>query len=236
MLQLVWQSVPEYLNMTYNYSATANNGRITSSVDGITGENTAYSYDALNRLTGASNGLWSEQYTYDGFGNLTTKTGSNGAPSMTATYDAGNHQTGSGIGSDANGNQWSNTAFNTFTVENRIVRQYSEVWPGAEVAYSYDPWGKRVMTFGDPDPNNDEGESNPIWQYHFYGITGQRLATVECVPSGDPTYGAFPYCTISGQNVYFGKKLLVSNGVTVVTDRLGSVRANTQGEQMAYYP
>jgi len=36
--------------------------------------------------------------------------------------------------------------------------------------------------------------------------------------------------------VYFGSKLLVSNGVNVVRDRLGSVRANTQGERFAYYP
>jgi RHS repeat-associated protein len=55
--------------------------------------------------------------------------------------------------------------------------------------------------------------------------------TVTCVPTAD-----LPLCFISGQNVYFGKKLLVSNGVNVVTDWLGSVRANTQGESMAYYP
>src|ERR1035441_9847651 len=61
------------LNMTYNYSPTQNNGRITGSVDGTTGENTTYSYDALNRLTGASNAIWTEQYGYDGFGNLTSK-------------------------------------------------------------------------------------------------------------------------------------------------------------------
>jgi RHS repeat-associated protein len=36
--------------------------------------------------------------------------------------------------------------------------------------------------------------------------------------------------------VYYGKKLIVSGGVPVVTDRLGSVRADTQGEQFAYYP
>ena len=39
-----------------------------------------------------------------------------------------------------------------------------------------------------------------------------------------------------GQNVYFGGKLLVSNGVAVATDRLGSVRANAQGEKFRYYP
>jgi RHS repeat-associated protein len=41
---------------------------------------------------------------------------------------------------------------------------------------------------------------------------------------------------VTGENGYFGKKLIVSNGVYVVTDRLGSVRANTQGESFAYYP
>jgi YD repeat-containing protein len=61
--------------MTYNYSSTQNSGRITSSVDGVTGENTTYTYDALNRLTGASNSQWSETYAYDGFGNLTSKVG-----------------------------------------------------------------------------------------------------------------------------------------------------------------
>src|ERR1700683_348077 len=50
LMQLTNQSVPGALNMTYNYSATQNNGRITGSVDGITGENTTYTYDALNRL------------------------------------------------------------------------------------------------------------------------------------------------------------------------------------------
>ena len=58
--QLTGQSLPWYLNMTYNYSPTANNGRITSSVDGMTGESTTYTYDALNRLTAASNSLWSQ--------------------------------------------------------------------------------------------------------------------------------------------------------------------------------
>jgi RHS repeat-associated protein len=41
---------------------------------------------------------------------------------------------------------------------------------------------------------------------------------------------------VVGENVYFKKKLLVSNGVYVVTDRLGTVRGNTQGEPFFYYP
>ena len=47
LMQLITQSVPGAMSMTYNYSAAANNGRITSSVDGVTGENTTYTYDAL---------------------------------------------------------------------------------------------------------------------------------------------------------------------------------------------
>ena len=36
--------------------------------------------------------------------------------------------------------------------------------------------------------------------------------------------------------MYFGGKLITKNGVTVVTDRLGSVRANSNGEKMSYWP
>ena len=108
MMQLISQSVPGYLSMAYNYSTTGhNNGRIVSSSDGITGENTNYTYDALNRLTNASNSQWSESYGYDGFGNLTSKTGSGGspnaAPSMSVSYNANNQQT-AGVSYDANGN------------------------------------------------------------------------------------------------------------------------------------
>jgi hypothetical protein len=42
------------MNMTYNYTAGQNNGRITSSVDGWLSETVNYSYDALNRLSGAT--------------------------------------------------------------------------------------------------------------------------------------------------------------------------------------
>ena len=45
-----------------------------------------------------------------------------------------------------------------------------------------------------------------------------------------------PNCAVLGQNVYFGSKLLVSNGVVVATDRLGTVRRNAQGETFNYYP
>jgi YD repeat-containing protein len=66
----------------YNYSATQNNGRIISMQDVISGETVTYIYDSLNRLaqasaTGDPTGAWSQQFAYDGFGNLTQKTGAN---------------------------------------------------------------------------------------------------------------------------------------------------------------
>jgi YD repeat-containing protein len=148
MMQLITQSVPGYLNMTCNYSSTQNNGRITSSVDGVTGENTTYTYDALNRLTGGSNSLWSEAYGYDGFGNLTSKSGSGGspnsAPSWSASYNASNQQVG--VSYNANGNTTSaNGSTIGYSVENKMNSQTSNAWPFGVSLYGYDPWGKRVM-------------------------------------------------------------------------------------------
>ena len=54
-----------------------------SSADAVTGENVSYTYDSLNRLiaaatTGRGGVQWSESYTYDGFGNMTSKVSSLG--------------------------------------------------------------------------------------------------------------------------------------------------------------
>jgi RHS repeat-associated protein len=84
-----------------------------------------------------------------------------------------------------------------------------------------------------PDPNNYEGEDNPLWEFYFYTITGQKLLTIDC---DDANAKDQPSCWPVGENIYFGKRLLVSNGVYVATDRLGTVRANTQGESYQYYP
>jgi len=218
------------MDVQYNYSATQNNGRITGSVDGVTGENVSYTYDALNRLSGAvASGMWSASYSYDGFGNLTGKSGTGGAPNMTATYDGANHQTG--VSYDANGNVLGDgTATYTWDVENRMVGRVSGTSPNTVTStYWYDPWGRRVNLFR---ADNSSGTEVDTHEYYFYGITGQKLMTVGCSYGQDGT----PTCAVTGQNVYFGGKLLVSGGVAVATDRLGSVRANGQGEKFSYYP
>ena len=62
----------------------------------------------------------------------------------------------------------------------------------------------------------------------FYDIFGQRIATASCGPGN--------YCAAATAEVYFGAKLVRSNGVAVVTDRLGSVRENSSGDRFSYLP
>ena len=65
----------------YTYSATADNGQIQHVNDTMSGETIVYTYDSLRRLTQAASmpnaGLtppaWTQQFQYDGFGNLTAK-------------------------------------------------------------------------------------------------------------------------------------------------------------------
>ena len=61
--------------LTYSYSSTQNNGKITSQTNTYSGEYVVYAYDALNRLASASAtgtaSPWGQSYAYDGFGNLT---------------------------------------------------------------------------------------------------------------------------------------------------------------------
>jgi RHS repeat-associated protein len=185
--------------------------------------------------------VWGEAYSYDGFGNLTGKTVTQApAPALGVSYDANNHQLG--LTYDANGNQlWDSgqhaTAYG-WNMENKLVTQTSQGWPGAETWYSYDPWGRRVMKDVNADPNGQNGGpgyEGGTWEFYFYGITGQKLMTTIC------TYNSIGQLNCSGGSsyLYFGSRLIQANGSLVVTDRLGSVRAkNTAGSwtQTSYFP
>ena len=95
---------------------------------------------------------------------------------------------------------------------------------GLGTGWAYDPSGKRVYQ------ENVNGEM----EYYVYGVGGQKLMTERCAPH-QYIDGTVIECTNS-YNVYFGGKVVKSKGVVVVTDRLGSVRANSSGERFAYYP
>src|SRR5260370_16396125 len=73
-----------YQNINYTFPAAGSNAaKITSQTDNVSGETVSYLYDSLNRLTWAYAGAWQQHSTYDGFGNLTNRTGYGTAQSTT---------------------------------------------------------------------------------------------------------------------------------------------------------
>ena len=210
LLQLTRQTVAGVFDMEYVFPAGANDGRVSSTIDHISGEQVNYSYDALNRLTLAQtvSTAWGQAYTFVGFGNLTAKTVTQGSGSNWAqAYDPATNRAvaNSGMTYDANGNtHYTYYGSIGYDAENRITSE------GSTSLY-YDPSGKRVA---EVQPNAN------TWTLYFYDITGQRIMSLP-YPSGQQTY-----------SLYFGGKLVVA----VVTDRLGSVRANGNGETFSYLP
>jgi RHS repeat-associated protein len=202
------------MDMQYIYTAGQNNGRIVQAIDGVAGETVNYTYDALNRLAtaGATNGTWGQAFAYDGFGNLTGKTVTQGsAPTLSVSFDPlTNHQNGQSY--DANGNPAS--MYLKYDIENRMI-----VGANGD-RYAYDHAGKRVKK-----------AVTGAEEFYFYGINGKRLATLVCTGEDDGTG-----CQPRMYDVYFGGKLVRSRGALVATDRLGSVRASSTGDRMTYYP
>src|ERR1035438_2115950 len=95
------------LNISYNFTAGQNNGKITSQTDNLSGETVTYQYDSLNRLLSASSSQsWSETYGFDAFGNLLSKTPTGGAPTLSQSVDPTTNRI-AGQNYDGNGNQLS---------------------------------------------------------------------------------------------------------------------------------
>jgi RHS repeat-associated protein len=194
------------MNITYNYSATQNNGKITSQVDNLTGEQVTYAYDSLQRLISAQAGsTWGQGFAYDPFGNLTDKTALAGSvPTMHIVPDPLTNHLG---GEDANGNPPG-----SMDAENRLVIA------GAQ-RYAYDAQNKRVWscaaTGSGPYPCTSQ-------TYFFYGPDGKLLA--QFTPVYTPwdqnnqgqTFPATLTFQASGGRSYFGGRLLGDE------DRLGS--------------
>jgi len=220
------------VDMQYNYTAGLNNGRVSSTTDNVLGETVNYTYDMWNRLGSATatNGAWGESYNFDGFGNLTGKNVTAGsAPPLSISMDlATNRSLGGSY--DANGNP---SAGGVWDVENRLIGTGAVANYPATMDYAYDPWGRRIWK---ETPGGLDGNGNPYppkGEFYFYGATGQKLETYTFYgPTPGPEFGT----VLEGINIYFRGKLLQAKGVWVATDRLGSVRANSNGETFAYFP
>jgi RHS repeat-associated protein len=207
------------LNISYNFTAGQNNGKITSQTDNISGETVTYQYDSLNRLLSASSSQsWSETYGFDAFGNLLSKTPTGGAPVLSqSVYPASNQimeQT-----YDSNGNQISSPLGSlTYDAENRVA-----TGPGG-VQYAYDSRNKRIW----------RGTlSNGVLsqQVYFYGVDGQKLGTYTFTLG---QYGQTNLPEMTNSTVllatFFGRKRIGT------FDRLGSAKYNQDGAAQSFYP
>ncbi len=218
MNQMTRLTIPGSLDISYNFSATANDGKITGQTDNISGETVTYQYDSLKRLIAASGSGWSESYGYDAFGNLVSKTPTGGAPTLSIAVNPGTNQV-VGQSYDANGNQTSvpGQAGVTYDAEDRLL-----IAPG--IQYAYDSTNKRVW-------RGYVGNGNLVSQeVYLYGLGGQKLGTYAVTANA----GTTPYLADSTTNlaVFFRSKRvgITTNGTTTafIQNRLGS-----QGN---YYP
>jgi len=196
------------MNITYNYSSTQNNGKITSQVDNLTGEQVTYAYDSLQRLISAQAGsTWGQGFAYDPFGNLTDKTALAGSvPTMHIVPDATTNHLG---GEDANGNPPG-----AMDAENRLTIT-------GTMRYAYDGQNKRVWSC--------TASGTYSWfpctsdTYYFYGPNGKLMAqftpvyTLAYKDYQNVTHPAtFTLQNTSNTRAYFGGRMLGDE------DRLGS--------------
>jgi RHS repeat-associated protein len=214
------------MDIQYIYQAGQNNGRIVQSIDNVLGETVNYTYDTLNRVSMAEevHGIWGNAFSYDGWGTINGQTFTPGQAATPGTASLPQPR-------DANGNYLGpSAAYNSYLafsydVENRLLSQPGGSAPLPAGANNlYDPWGKRVRQCCNPNDGSNT--------YTFYGIDGKRLYTFGEIDNGDGTYTTWPI----NRYFYFGGKLIQVNNTAVATDRVGSVRYNSNGERFSYYP
>jgi RHS repeat-associated protein len=212
MLQMTRLSIPGQVDITYTFpSATTNNGKIASQTDNISGETVTYQYDSLNRLSSASGSGWNQNFGYDGFGNLVSKTGTN-SPALSIAIDATTNRV-VGQSYDANGNQQSSPTMSGslgYDPENRLLTA-----PGLQ--YAYDTQNKRIWK-GMFDGNGYlTGQ-----ELYFYGVDGQKLGTYTLRSDYGQNRQTVLWDDTPTLAVFFGGRRVAVGGAAFVPDRLGS--------------
>jgi RHS repeat-associated protein len=208
-------------NLTYNYPTGANNGKASSMYNALSGETVTYAYDSLNRMATAAGSGWGEAYTFDGFGNLTTKQVTSGSgPSLSVSVNPANNQLeGYGFNYDANGNALFDYTNNVtaYDVENHISGVgYNNGAPAVD--YCYDAQNHRffMWTAGTVDGYGNATSYSVV----AYSPSGQKLGTYLFAPQ-QPSYQHGPYTpymlvTLASSDQYFGGRRLAA------MDQLGS--------------
>jgi RHS repeat-associated protein len=174
----------------------------------------------LTSATATSNAWW-QTYSYDGFGNLTNRTGYGTAQSTTISTpaDATTNRL-SGYTYDLNGNQIS-TGY-AYDAENRLVQANA----GA-VQYAYDGQNKRIWQATFSNCGTDSCMSSD--SISLFGAGGKLIGTYTGSANWNNTQTQIPLSfTVNTERVYFKRKLVAtldSSGSQygVVQDRLESV-------------
>ena len=217
------------VDLNYQYPAGQNNGQISSVASGTDGNfNATYTYDSLKRLT-ALGGAKIQNYSYDGWGNLYSKTGD--GSTFTVNIDAStNRPTGGGTCYDFNGNLVSTithcAAEYVYDMKNRLVTVAhssngttdgsGHVDLSAEM-YFYTADNKRVTTVR---PNG-----NTAQVFYVYGAKSEIAAI--CTTQ---IFGQAPVCDPrEPRDVKFAGRTVRQNYAPVSVDRLGSVISNPAG-------
>jgi hypothetical protein len=216
--QMTNLTIGSTLTISYNFPAGANNGKISSQMDAISGETVQYQYDSLNRLLSAAGSGWSETYGYDGFGNLVEKNPTGGAPTLSQTVSTATNQI-VGQTYDANGNQVSSPLGTlSYDAENRVASMAS-----AGVQYAYDSRNKRVW-------RSILSGGNLAQQVYVYGVDGQKIGTYAFSVSMINNLPAMTNSTVLLAQFFGGKRV-------GVFDRLGSAKYNQSNNQaQSFYP
>jgi RHS repeat-associated protein len=207
--------------LAYAYSSTQNNGQITQVTDTLSGETVSYTYDALKRLTEASSSptsgssppAWVQQFSYDGFGNMTSKT-LNGGANMVPAVDPTTNRLTSGY--DANGNMLTGYGL-TMTYDERNRLASASPTSGGTEYYGYAPNNKRIYRWN-PSTGTEE--------WTFYGAKGERIGAFALNTSG--TY----YFSATQTNRWFAGQLISNANGFVFRDRVGTDRETGA----RYYP
>ena len=201
-------------NLTYNYPTGTNNGKVSSMYNAVSGETITYAYDSLNRIATAGGSGWGQQYGFDPFGNLTSKTVTSGSgPSLSVSINPANNQLEgvSGYTYDANGNMSLGTGTLAYDVENRI----SVAASGAStVSYAYDSQNRRVWSW----PGTKDSLGNVTgYTLNMYSPTGQKLGAYTFAPAVNGSYEPYMAVMLVSSDQYFGSRRLA------VLDQLESV-------------
>ena len=183
------------LDVEYRYPAATNNGRITSQKENVSGEEVSYQYDELNRLIAATT-------TGPQWGLSFGYDGFGNRTTQTVTKGTAPQVQLSYDGSNrVNSAGWSHDSNGNVTAMPLLNLDYD-----GYNRLSYSNHSSQGSAFYGYDPSNKrvwQTDVNGVDKFTYYNVLGQRTGN---------------------GNVYFGGRLIMTGGGSVVTDRLGSVR------------